>query len=417
MPVDLILGLQWGDEGKGKIVDLLSDRYSVIARFQGGPNAGHTIIIGDKKFVLHQIPSGIIREKVTNVIGNGVVLDPVILRQEIEKLEAAGIEVRSRLLVSRKANLILPTHRALDAAHENKGDGEKIGSTLKGIGPTYQDKVGRFGLRIGDIFRPDFKELYNKKKERHLSILRGSGVDIQIDDAAWFDAIEFAKTLKYTDTEYFLNEKLEAGESILAEGAQGSLLDIDFGTYPYVTSSNTMSAAACTGLGIAPKHFRNVYGIFKAYCTRVGEGPFPTELLDETGEFIRKAGKEFGSTTGRPRRCGWLDIPALNYAIMINGVTELIMMKLDVLNDLDELKISTNYSTGELKESARFGDLSFGTELDPIYRDFKGWKTGLESVKSYEEFPEAVKNYIQYIELETKLPISVISTGPERNET
>ena len=414
MPVDLILGLQWGDEGKGKIVDLLSDKYSVIARFQGGPNAGHTIIIGDKKFVLHQIPSGIIREKVTNVIGNGVVLDPIILRQEIEKLEAAGIEVRSRLLVSRKANLILPTHRALDVAHENKGNGEKIGSTLKGIGPTYQDKIGRFGLRIGDIFRPDFKELYNKKKERHLQIL---GADVEIDDSKWFEAIEFAKTLTFADTEYFLNERLEAGESILAEGAQGSLLDIDFGTYPYVTSSNTMSAAACTGLGIAPKHFRTVYGIFKAYCTRVGEGPFPTELLDETGEFIRKEGNEFGSTTGRPRRCGWLDISALNYAVMINGVTELIMMKLDVLDKLDELKISTNYATGDNMEPARFGDLSFGTELNPVYRDFKGWQKGLDYVKTYDQFPAEVKTYIEYIESETKLPVSIISTGPERTQT
>ncbi|RYG21975.1 MAG: adenylosuccinate synthase, partial [Chitinophagaceae bacterium] len=350
------------------------------------------------------------------VIGNGVVLDPTILRREIETLEAEGIEVRSRLLVSRKANLILPTHRALDAAHENKS-GEKIGSTQKGIGPTYQDKVGRFGLRIGDIFREDFKELYNKKKDRHIKLLESVGAETDIDDSKWFEDIEFAKTLTFADTEYFLNERLEAGESILAEGAQGSLLDIDFGTYPYVTSSNTMSAAACTGLGIAPKHFRTVYGIFKAYCTRVGEGPFPTELLDETGEFIRKEGNEFGSTTGRPRRCGWLDISALNYAIMINGVTDLIMMKLDVLDKLVELKISTNYAVGDNMEPARFGDLSFGTELNPVYRDFKGWQKGLGFVKNYTDFPDEVKQYVEYIEKETKLPIKVISTGPERNQT
>lgn len=414
MPVDIILGLQWGDEGKGKIVDLLADRYSIIARFQGGPNAGHTIIIGDKKFVLHQIPSGMIREGIINVIGNGVVLDPIILRQEIEKLEAAGIEVRSRLLISRKANLIMPAHRALDALQESN-DADKVGSTLKGIGPTYQDKTGRFGLRVGEVMMHDFEKRYAKRKERHLSILRGAGQDTGIDDTAWLEAVEFLKTLQFADTEYYLNEALSRGESILAEGAQGSLLDVDFGSYPYVTSSNTIAASASTGLGIAPKNFRKVYGIFKAYCTRVGEGPFPTELNDETGEHLRQKGHEFGSTTGRARRTGWLDIPALKYAIMINGVDELMMMKIDVMNEMETIQVATSY-TKEGKE-AKFSELSFGNMLVPELKPFKGWQTGLASVKNYEDMPQEVKEYIRFIEEQTGLPVNLISTGPERNET
>jgi adenylosuccinate synthase len=414
MPVDIILGLQWGDEGKGKIVDLLADQYSIIARFQGGPNAGHTIILGDKKFVLHQIPSGMIREGIMNVIGNGVVLDPIILRQEIEKLEAAGIEVRSRLLISRKANLIMPAHRALDKAQESN-DSEKVGTTQKGIGPTYQDKTGRFGLRVGDVLASNFKERYAKKKERHLSILKGAGHTLEIDDSAWLDAIEFLKTLKFADTEYYLNEALSRGESILAEGAQGSLLDVDFGTYPYVTSSNTISACASTGLGVAPKHFRKIYGIFKAYCTRVGEGPFPTELNDATGEHLRQKGHEFGSTTGRPRRTGWLDIPALNYAIMINGVDELMMMKIDVMNELETIQVGTGYTNGG--REAKFSELSFGEALTPKFQSFKGWQTDLASAGSYEDMPAKVKEYISFIEAQTGLPVKLISTGPDRNET
>jgi adenylosuccinate synthase len=414
MPVDIILGLQWGDEGKGKIVDLLADKYSIIARFQGGPNAGHTIIIGDKKFVLHQIPSGMIREGIMNVIGNGVVLDPIVLRQEIEKLEAAGIEVRSRLLISRKANLIMPAHRALDAVQESR-HGEKVGTTLKGIGPGYQDKIGRFGLRVGDVLAPDFRERYAKKKERHISILKGAGYTDTIHDAMWLEAIEFMKTLSFADTEYYLNDAIRRGENILAEGAQGSLLDVDFGSYPYVTSSNTIAASASTGLGIAPKNFGKVYGIFKAYCTRVGEGPFPTELNDGTGEHLRQKGHEFGSTTGRPRRTGWLDIPALNYAIMINGVDELMMMKIDVMNELEELKIGTAY-TCQGRE-AQFSELSFGETLTPKYESFKGWKSGLTDVRSYEQMPLEVKDYIRFIEEKTGVPVNLISTGPERNET
>lgn len=414
MPVDIILGLQWGDEGKGKIVDLLADKYSIIARFQGGPNAGHTIIIGDKKFVLHQIPSGMIREGIMNVIGNGVVLDPIILRQEIEKLETAGIEVKSRLLISRKANLIMPAHRALDALHESKVS-DKVGSTLKGIGPTYQDKTGRFGLRAGDALMPDFMDRYSKRKNRHISILKGAGHSGEIDDAAWLDAIEFLKTLKFADTEYFLNEALQRGESILAEGAQGSLLDVDFGSYPYVTSSNTISASASTGLGIAPKHFRKIYGIFKAYCTRVGEGPFPTELNDETGEHLRQKGHEFGSTTGRPRRTGWLDIPALNYAIMINGVDELMMMKIDVMNDLETIEVGTAYTCGG--REAKFSELSFGETLSPKLESFKGWQTDLRKVNTYEDMPAEVKEYIKFIEQKTGVDVKLISTGPDRNET
>ncbi|MCX6351077.1 MAG: adenylosuccinate synthase [Bacteroidetes bacterium] len=411
MGVDVILGLQWGDEGKGKIVDLLSSQYDIIARFQGGPNAGHTIIIGDKKFVLHQIPSGITRSGVMNVIGNAVVLDPTILLKEITALEAEGIEVRSRLLVSRKSNLILPGHRLIDAWQEESNANGGVGSTKKGIGPTYQDKTGRFGLRIGDLHAANFDQLYNKAKERHLRLLRAVGFADEIDDAAWLIAAdEVRRTLTTVDSEIYINEALNAGKRILAEGAQGTLLDIDFGTYPFVTSSNTVTASACTGLGISPKKIGKVYGVFKAYSTRVGEGPFPTELLDETGEMIRKKGHEFGSTTGRPRRCGWLDMDALKYAIMLNGVDELFMMKIDVLSGMDSLSI------GEAYNNNSFAGLSFNKDVTVNYTQMQGWQEEIRGTTDYNKLPDAAKTYISQIEKLAGLPISLISTGPEREE-
>ena len=415
MKVDVIAGLQWGDEGKGKIVDLLSSNYDIIARFQGGPNAGHTIIVNGTKYVLHQIPSGMTREGVMNVIGNSVVLDPIILQKEIASLENVGIEVRSRLLVSRRANLIIPGHRLLDSIHEKNIDG-KVGSTLKGIGPTYQDKTGRFGLRVGDLFSPDFKAKYNRALERHKCILRGFGHEEAIDDKAWLDAAEGLKTLQMVDNEYYINNALKDGKKILAEGAQGTLLDIDFGSYPYVTSSNTISAAVCTGLGISPKKIGKVFGIFKAYATRVGDGPFPTELNDAMGENLRQKGHEFGSTTGRPRRTGWLDLKALEYACMLNGVDELFMMKIDVMNDLDEVKIATSYK-GMDGKNAEFAGLAFGENVEAQYSSMPGWKKDLTAVREFNDLPETVKNYITYIEKQVSTPISIISVGPERSET
>ena len=415
MPVDVILGLQWGDEGKGKIVDLLSKDYPIIARFQGGPNAGHTIIIKGKKFVLRQIPSGVIRDNIINVIGNGVVLDPIVLKQEIENLEANGIELKSRLLISRKANLILPTHRLLDKFYESRSDASKIGSTLKGIGPAYQDKTGRFGIRIGEICMPDFEKHYQAVKELHLRLLKALGCEETIDDKEWFEALEYVKTLKLIDAEYYINQELEAGKNILAEGAQGTLLDIDFGTYPYVTSSNTITASACTGLGIAPGRIRTVYGVFKAYITRVGGGPFPTELFDATGDYICETGREFGSVTGRKRRCGWLDLEALNYAIMINGVNKLIMMKADVLNELEQIKICTSYTSKQ--SEAHFSGLSFGEKMEPVYKALEGWKCSLAEVKQTADFPAKLAEYISFIEENTNVKIAVMSTGPERDES
>lgn len=418
MPVDIILGLQWGDEGKGKIVDLLSVNYEIIARFQGGPNAGHTIIIGDKKFVLHQIPSGMTRPGVMNVIGNGVVLDPIILKREIESLEQAGLEVKSRLLISRKANLILPTHRLIDAWNESDSAKGRVGSTLKGIGPTYQDKTGRFGLRIGEIFAPDFMDRYNRRKERHLALSKGLGNEAQIEDSEWLAAVEYLRGLSYIDSEIFLNQALKDGKNILAEGAQGTLLDIDFGTYPFVTSSNTISASVCTGLGIAPQHIREVFGIFKAYTTRVGEGPFPSELQDEVGEYLRKKGHEFGSTTGRPRRTGWLDMPALDYATMINGVTQLIMMKMDVMDGLDNISVVDSYTFPDDQE-ATFSDLSFSAaDVSTKVISMAGWAEGSTRHKTrFEELPTPAADYISYIESRAGCPISIVSTGPERDET
>ena len=415
MPVDVLLGLQWGDEGKGKIVDLLSKEYSIIARFQGGPNAGHTIIIAGKKFVLRQIPSGMTREGIINVIGNGVVLDPKVLKEEIESLEAVGLEVKSRLLISRKANLILPTHCLLDKYFESRDANSKIGSTLKGIGPTYQDKIGRFGLRIGDIFRADFMDRYHALKEQHLKLLASLGFHETVDDSAWLAAIDFVKELKFIDVEYYINEQLKAGKHILAEGAQGTLLDIDFGTYPYVTSSNTVTASACVGLGIAPNKIGTVYGIFKAYTTRVGQGPFPTELFGDKGEYLIQTGHEYGSVTGRKRRCGWLDLEALNYAIMLNGVTKLIMMKSDVLNDLNEIEVCTGYSANG--HESHFSGLSFGEEINPVYKAFEGWNCSLAGIKDYAQFPQKLREYVSFIEAHTGIKIYLVSTGPERDES
>ena len=418
--MDVLLGLQWGDEGKGKIVDVLAPQYEVVARFQGGPNAGHTLEFDGIKHVLHQIPSGIFRSQILNIIGNGVVIDPIILKKEIDALGKFSIDFRSNLVISKKATLIVPTHKLLDAAYElSKGD-KKIGSTLKGIGPTYQDKIGRAALRIGDILSPDFKEKYAILLEKHkltLSFYKHPLDNLEEMERQFFEAVEFIKTLPLIDSEYTVNEALAANKRILAEGAQGSLLDIDFGSYPFVTSSTTMAAGACTGLGVSPSKIGEVFGIFKAYCTRVGSGPFPTELSDATGEAMRKEGNEFGSTTGRPRRCGWLDLPALKYSIMINGVTQLFMMKADVLNIFEEIKVCTAY---ELPSGEQIEKLPFEiNELDakPVYKTMKGWHCSLEGVNSYEEFPLPLKEYVSYLEQVLQVPITLVSVGPDRTQT
>lgn len=420
MKMDVLLGLQWGDEGKGKIVDVLAPQYEVVARFQGGPNAGHTLEFDGIKHVLHQIPSGIFRSQILNIIGNGVVLDPIVLKKEIEALGKFSIDYRKNLVISKKATIIIPTHKLLDAAYEQAKGDKKIGSTLKGIGPTYQDKIGRAALRIGDVLSPEFREKYAVLLDKHKSTL--SFYNYPLDaleemERQFFEAIEFVKTLPLIDSEYVVNEALQANKRILAEGAQGSLLDIDFGSYPFVTSSNTMTAGACTGLGVAPSKIGEVFGIFKAYCTRVGSGPFPTELLDSTGEAMRKEGNEFGSTTGRPRRCGWLDLPALKYSIMINGVTQLFMMKADVLNIFAEIKICTAY---ELPSGEHIEKLPFEiNELDakPVYKTMKGWYCSLADVKTYEEFPVPLKEYVTYLEQELKVSIKLVSIGPDRTQT
>ena len=421
--VDVLLGLQWGDEGKGKIVDVLAPQYQVVARFQGGPNAGHTLEFDGIKHVLHQIPSGVFRADIQNIIGNGVVLDPIVFRREIEglakfKLDLTRNRPTSRLLISKKASLIIPTHSLLDAAYEQSKGASKIGSTLRGIGPTYQDKVARLGLRVGDILSPDFRDKYNRLVSQHKTTLDHYGFDygsvLPDAETKFFAAVEFMKQFELTDSEYAINNALANGQKILAEGAQGSLLDIDFGSYPFVTSSTTMAAGACTGLGIAPRQIGEVYGIFKAYCTRVGSGPFPTELLDETGEQMRQEGREFGSTTGRPRRCGWLDLPALKYAIMLNGVSQLVMMKVDVLNIFDEIKVCTHYrmASGNLTEQLPY-DL-VDTDVTPVYKTFKGWKTSLEAFHSFDQVPTELAAYISFLEESLNLPISFISTGPDR---
>ncbi len=426
MKVDVLLGLQWGDEGKGKVVDVLTPKYDIIARFQGGPNAGHTIEFDNKKYVLHTIPSGIFNNSSINVIGNGVIIDPFILQKEINTLVDSGINVKKNLLVSRKAHLILPTHRLLDAVYEKAKGKSKIGSTLKGIGPCYTDKVSRNGIRVGDIEHVNFDKRYNTAKERHLSIIKqfdANFEDITIDgevfndyEKLWHEALKELRSLEKINSEYYLNKQLDAGKRILAEGAQGTMLDIDFGSYPFVTSSNTTAAGVCIGLGIAPKNIGNVYGIFKAYCTRVGSGPFPTELFDIDGDELRKVGNEFGSTTGRPRRCGWLDIPALKYAIMLSGVTELMMMKADVMNQFKEIKVATKYRyQNAVTEEIPFDDAD--ELVVPVYSSMPGWVTEMIENSTYEQLPLKLKDYIKYIEDSVGVPIKLVSYGPDRKET
>lgn len=412
-----MLGLQWGDEGKGKIVDVLAEKYNIIARFQGGPNAGHSIQSEGKSFVLHSVPSGIFRPDTDNIIGNGVVLDPIIFQKECTELEKIGVPVRERIRISKKAHLITPTHRIIDAASEASKGKSKIGSTLKGIGPTYMDKTGRNGLRVGDILAPDFKTRYENLKKKHIAFLKQFDYtyDPDMDVKEWMEAAEYLKTFDLIDGEYYVNTRLREGKSILAEGAQGSMLDVDFGSYPFVTSSTTTCSGACLGLGVAPGTIGNVYGIFKAYCTRVGSGPFPTELFDETGEELRKLGHEFGATTGRPRRTGWLDMVALKYAVMLNGVTGLIMMKSDVLDTFDTIKVAVGYIVdGKQTESVPYDTYA---EVTPIYKEFKGWKRDLSGVRDEKSLPKEFMDYIEFIEQETGVPITVISLGPDRAET
>lgn len=416
MKVDVLLGLQWGDEGKGKVVDVLTPNYDVISRFQGGPNAGHTLEFEAQKFILRSIPSGIFQGDKINVIGNGVVLDPALFKEEVEALEKSGHPLTERLKISKKAHLILPTHRLLDQAYESaKGNG-KIGTTGKGIGPTYTDKVSRNGLRVGDILH-HFEEKYNNAVQRHLDILKHYNLEFNLPELekAWFTGIEKLKQFEFIDSEHFINNLLSSEKSVLAEGAQGTMLDIDFGSYPFVTSSNTVSAGACTGLGVAPKNIGEVFGIFKAYCTRVGSGPFPTELFDADGDLMRNVGHEYGSVTGRPRRCGWVDLVALKYAIMINGVTKLIMMKSDVLSDFETIKACVAYKINGAETSEFPFDINEGAE--PVYVEFDGWKTDLSAIKSEDEFPEELNAYISFLEDELEVPIKIVSVGPDREQT
>ncbi len=426
MKIDVLLGLQWGDEGKGKIVDVLTPRYDIIARFQGGPNAGHTLEIGGDRHVLHTIPSGIFHSDKINIIGNGVIIDPYILSRELEKLQSKGADAKVNLRISKRSHLILPTHRILDAAYEQALGKGKIGSTLKGIGPCYTDKTARIGLRIGDMLAIDFQERYNNLKERHLRILSSYNFDVfswKLDKMSfveyeqhWFDSVEELKGYELIDSELYINKALAEGKRVLAEGAQGSLLDVDFGSYPFVTSSNTITAGVCSGLGVPPTAIGKVFGVFKAYCTRVGSGPFPTELLDDTGDKLRINGNEFGSTTGRPRRCGWLDLPALKYSIMLNGVTDLVMMKSDVMNDFEKVNICTAYEV----EGKDIPDLTFETlsrPVKPMYTTFKGWETSLEGLANFGVLPDQLADYIRYIEKAVKLPIEILSVGPGRKQT
>jgi adenylosuccinate synthase len=417
MNIDILLGLQWGDEGKGKIVDALSPAYDVIARFQGGPNAGHSLEFNNVKHVLHLIPSGIFHPDKLNIIGNGVVIDPAVFSKEISELGPSLSELTKRLIISDKANLILPSHRILDAAYEKlKGD-SKIGSTLKGIGPAYTDKISRNGLRTGDILRPDFKEKYLAHLNNHLLILKNYDFSFNLKDyeKGWFEGIEVMKQFTITSTEYLVNEIAGKGKKILAEGAQGSMLDVDFGSYPFVTSSNTISAGACTGLGVSPKGIGEIFGIFKAYCTRVGCGPFPTELHDETGASLRTIGHEFGATTGRPRRCGWLDLPAMKYSIMINGITRLFMTKADVLSGFKKIKICTSYNIdGKNSNELPF---SIESEIEPVYTELDGWTENITGCRNFSDLPEALKKYIEFIENQTGVPVTMVSVGPDREET
>jgi len=419
MKVDVLLGLQWGDEGKGKVVDVLTPRYDVITRFQGGPNAGHTLEFNNIKHVLHTIPSGIFRDDKINIIGNGVVIDPSIFKKEIDSLLKLGFDLKKTLFISKKAHLILPTHRLLDAASEAAKGDDKIGSTLKGIGPAYRDKIGRDGLRVGDILS-NFEEKYTARVKQHTDLLTNyfhfDYKDALCDyEKTWFEGIKTIQQFQLIDSETVINNLIESGKSVIAEGAQGTMLDIDFGSYPFVTSSNTITAGACTGLGIAPNKIGKVYGIFKAYCTRVGSGPFPTELHDATGQKLRDIGNEYGSTTGRPRRCGWLDLVALKYAIMIDGVTELIMMKADVLDNFDTIEVCTKYKIGgQLVEDFPY---ELDENVEPVYETLPGWNKPLTGVTSENNFPEALSNYIKFIESKLHVPVSIVSVGPDRSQT
>lgn len=417
MKIDILLGLQWGDEGKGKIVDVLTPKYNIVARFQGGPNAGHTLEFEGKKYVLRSVPSGIFQGKNINIIGNGVVIDPSLFKEEVEALETSGHDLKKRLFISKKAHLILPTHRFLDACYEAAKGDKKIGTTGKGIGPTYTEKVNRSGLRVGDILH-NFDEKYEKVKKNHLRILQQYEFDdsaLPIVEKTWFEGLKKLKEFEFIDSEHYINQAIKDNKKILAEGAQGTMLDIDFGSYPYVTSSNTISAGACLGLGVAPQKIGEVYGIFKAYCTRVGSGPFPTELFDEVGDTLRQKGFEFGSVTGRPRRCGWLDLVALRYAIMINGVTQLIMMKSDVLDTFDTIKACVAYKIdGKEKTDFPF-DIEEG--VTPIYKELTGWKTDMTKMRSEDEFPQAFNDYVAFIEKELNVPVRIISIGPDREQT
>lgn len=418
MKIDVLLGLQWGDEGKGKIVDVFTPKYDIIARFQGGPNAGHTLEFDGIKHVLHTIPSGIFHENTINIIGNGVVIDPVIFENELIGLQKHNVDVSSKLLISKKAHLILPTHKVLDAASEAAKGKSKIGSTLKGIGPTYMDKTGRNGLRVGDVELADFKERYDALVSKHKELLAQYDFEYDITEAeaTWFKSIEVLKGLTFIDSEHYISDAMKAGKTVLAEGAQGSLLDVDFGSYPFVTSSNTICAGACTGLGVAPNKIGKVFGIFKAYCTRVGSGPFPTELNDQTGEDLRRLGHEFGATTGRPRRCGWIDLPALKYSIILNGVTELIMTKADVLSTFKELKVCTSYNyNGNVIDYFPYS-IEEGS-LTPIFKSLPGWDDDLTALTNINELPSELNDYILYLEKELEVPITVVSVGPDRTQT
>jgi adenylosuccinate synthase len=415
MKTDVLLGLQWGDEGKGKIVDVLTSGYDIVARFQGGPNAGHSLKFDDVEIVLHTVPSGIFHKNIINIIGNGLVIDPAIFQKECEEISGLGVELTEQLLVSRKAHLIIPTHRIIDAASEASKGKAKIGSTLKGIGPAYTDKTGRNGLRAGEIFEPDFKQRYEALKAKHVELLKQFDYEYEIDETDFFAGVENLKRFTFVNSEFVLNEAMKNAKRILAEGAQGTLLDIDFGTYPYVTSSNTVCAGACTGLGITPHSIGEVYGIFKAYCTRVGSGPFPTEQINETGERLRTTGHEYGATTGRPRRTGWLDIVALKYAVMINGATQLIMTKSDVMDAFDTVKVAVAYEINGKRTNEFPSELN--DAIKPVYKEFKGWKTAISSIRTFDALPAELKEYIRFIETETGVPVKIVSVGPNRDET
>lgn len=417
MKIDILLGLQWGDEGKGKIVDAISPGYDLIARFQGGPNAGHSLEFNNVKHVLHLIPSGIFHPEKLNLIGNGVVIDPSVFKKEIEELGPPVKDLSERLVISSRANLILPTHRILDAAYECQKGMTKIGSTLKGIGPAYTDKISRNGLRAGDILRKDFRELFEKHTSRHLAILKNYDFPFDLDQFSegWFEGIELLRKFRILNTEYLVGDYLKKGKKVLAEGAQGTMLDVDFGSYPFVTSSNTISAGACTGLGVSPKLIGEIFGIFKAYCTRVGTGPFPTELNNETGEILRKNGHEFGSTTGRPRRCGWLDLPALKYSIMINGITRLFMTKADVMSGFDIVKICTAYKVDN--QICTEIPYEIDSVIEPVYKEMKGWNENITGIREYDALPKTLREFTSFIEKETGVPVTMISVGPDREET